>query len=200
MSLLVESIKVKEGRLFNINFHSDRFNTSRKELFGIGLPVDLSTKITIPAYANKGIYKCRIEYNQHIRNIEFIPYELKQVRTLRLVEAGELEYRYKFVDRRGLDSLFNQKRECDDILIVKDGRITDTSYANIVVRGTDKQWYTPATYLLPGTKRAYLIDKGLVKEKEITPASLKRFIELRMINSMMDINDTPGIPVRTICF
>ncbi|MFO7756157.1 MAG: aminotransferase class IV [Bacteroidales bacterium] len=200
MSLLVETIKVKDGRLFNIDYHSSRFNKSRKYLFNTGPAVDLQNKIIIPAYAREGLFKCRIEYDDHIRKVDFLPYEIKRIRTLRLVEAGNLEYSYKYINRSGIDSLFEQRNGCDDILIIKDGRITDTSYANIIARGTDGIWYTPSSYLLRGTKREYLLDRGLIKEKDITPAGLKRFRELRLINSMLDIDDTSSIPVRTICF
>jgi len=200
MSLLVETIKIKDGIIFNIDYHSERFNDTRKELFGAGIPVDLRNKLVVPAYVNKGLYKCRIEYDEHIRKIEFLPYEIRTIRTIRLVEGGDLEYPYKFILRTGLSDLCQMRGDCDDILIVKNGRITDTSYANIIVRGKDKIWYTPSTFLLPGTKRAYLLDKGLIREKEITPAGLRKFRELRLINTMMDINDTESIPVSGICF
>jgi len=200
MSLLVETIKISDGIFFNIDYHNDRFNRSRKELFGTGISLDLRNSLEIPAYAMKGLFKCRIEYNEHIRSIEFKPYQIASVRTLRMVEAGDLEYNYKYIDREGIRKLMEQKYECDDILIVKEGRVTDTSYANIVVRGRENIWYTPSTYLLAGTKRAYLLDKGIIREREITPASLRKFRELRLINSMIDLNDTTGIPVRSICF
>lgn len=197
---MVETIKVKDGRIYNGKYHSARFNRTRKDLFGMGLPVDLTTKIIIPAYVHKGLFKCRIEYDSHIRHIEFIPYELRTVLTVRMVEAGDLDYSHKFIDRAGLDNLFGQRYGCDDILIVKGGRITDTYYANIVLKGEDNRWYTPSSYLLPGTKRSSLLDKGLISEIEVTPASLRRFKELRLINSMIDINDTEGIDVSRICF
>ncbi|MEZ5011716.1 MAG: aminotransferase class IV [Bacteroidales bacterium] len=117
-----------------------------------------------------------------------------------MVEAGDLEYGFKFIDRTGIDKLYDQRHECDDILMVKNGMVTDTSYANIVVRGNDRKWYTPSSYLLPGTKRAYLLDMGIITEREITPASLRKYRELRLINSMLDINDTESIPIKTICF
>lgn len=200
MSLLLETIKVKDGRLYNIDYHSARFNKTRKELFGIGLPVDLTSKISIPAFAKRGLYKCRIEYNDHIRTVEFVAYKAREVNTLRLVEAGDLSYDYKYIDRAGIDKLFEERGTCDDILIVKDGRITDTSYSNIVVKDDNNRWFTPSSYLLKGTKRSYLLDKGYVTETDITPASLRKYKELRLINSMLDINDTPGIRIKTICF
>jgi len=200
MSLLVETIKVRDGEVINIDYHSNRFNMTRKELFNTGPAVDLFTKIIIPEYARKGVFKCRIEYNDQIRKIDFIPYEIKRVRTLKLVEADGLDYNYKYINRSGIEELMGKNNGCDDILMVKEGLITDTSYANIIVRGNDRIWYTPSSYLLRGTKREYLLNHGLVREKIITPASLKKFRELRLINSMLDIDDTESIPVRTICF
>ncbi len=200
MSLLIETIKVKDGRLYNIDYHSERYNRSRRELFGMGLKNDLTTKIIIPAYARKGVYKCRIEYDDHIRKIEFFKYNIREVKTLRMVEAGDLVYNYKFIERGGIDKLMKDRGNCDDILIVKNGFITDTSYSNIVVRDDANRWLTPSSYLLKGTKRSYLLDKGIISEAEITPASLRKYKELKLINSMIDINDTSGIEIKTICF
>jgi len=200
MSLLVETIKVIDGEITNIDYHSNRFNMTRKELFNTGPAVDLYSKIIIPEYARKGVFKCRIEYDDQIRKIDFHPYEIKRIRTLKMVEAGNLDYNYKYTNRSGIDKLMDQANGCDDILIIKDGLVTDTSYANIVVRGKDNIWYTPSSYILRGTKREYLLNYGIIREIIVTPASLKRFRELRLINSMLDIDDTESIPVRTICF
>lgn len=200
MSLLVETIKVRDGELINIDYHSKRFNKTRKELFNSGPTVDLKTKIIVPQYAKKRIFKCRIEYDAHIRKIDFHPYEIKRIRTLKLVEADDLDYTYKFINRSGINKLLEQNNGCDDILMVKDGMITDTSYSNIIVRGDDNIWYTPSSYILRGTKREYLLNHGLIREKIISPAGLKKFRELRLINSMLDIDDTDSIPIRTICF
>jgi 4-amino-4-deoxychorismate lyase len=200
MSLLVETIKILNGKACNLEYHSYRYNNTRKQLFGKGLAEDLRDKLIIPAYASKGIFKCRIEYDDHIRSIDFSPYEMKKVRLLKLVEADDLIYDYKYIDRSAIEKLMELRHECDDILMVKDGRITDTSYANIIVRGDDGIWYTPSTYLLRGTKRESLLNRGLIREKEISPGSLKRYRELRLINAMIDIDDSDSIPVKTICF
>ncbi len=198
MSLLVETIKVKDGEIFNIDYHSGRFNKTRKELFNAGPAVDLGEKINIPAYALKGLFKCRIEYDKHIRKIDFTPYELRSIRTLKMIDAGDLEYHYKFINRDKINQLLKQKGECDDILMIKNGEICDTSYANIIVRADDHIWYTPSTYLLRGTKREYLLNEGLIREKVITPGNLGEFHELRLINSMIDIDDTDGIEVSSV--
>ena len=200
MTLLVEIIKIKDGMAVNQLYHERRLNRSRRQLYGASPDIDLSRTMMIPAHARQGIFNCRIEYNEHIREIEFLPYTPRKVRTLRMVEAGDLDYSYKWVDRTGIEELLQQRVECDDILMIKDGRITDASSANIIVRGSDKRWYTPSEPLLAGTRRQWLIDSGMIIEKEITPASLKRFRELRLINAMMGIDDTESIAIRAICF
>ena len=124
----------------------------------------------------------------------------KTVESLKMVEAGDFVYPYKFIARAGIENLLTQRGSCDDILMIKDGYVTDTSYANIVVMDDSGKWFTPSTYLLPGVKRRYLIEKGMVSEVDITPASLRKYSELRLINSMTDINDTIGIQIKTICF
>jgi 4-amino-4-deoxychorismate lyase len=45
---------------------------------------------------------------------------------------------------------------CDDIIIVRNGFVTDASYANLIFRKGD-EWFTPATFLLAGTMRAFLL-------------------------------------------
>lgn len=200
MSRLIETIKVKNGKIYNLDYHSARFNRSRKEIFNTGPSIDLANKITVPEYALQGLFKCRIEYDEQIRKIDFIRYNPRRVRTLRLVEADHIDYSYKYLDRSSIEELVEQNNECDDILMIKDGMITDTSYANIIVRGDDNIWYTPSSYMLRGTKRELLLNTGLIREKDISPASLKRYRELRLINSMLDIDDSPSVAVRTICF
>ena len=200
MSLLVESIKVKDGRLYNMAYHTGRFDATRRELFDLAPGESLEKRIIVPAFAGTGLFKCRIEYDEHIRKIEFIPYQVKEINSLRMVEAGDLRYDFKFIDRDGIEKLLEQRSGCDDILIVKDGYISDTSYANVILKGEDKKWYTPTTPLLRGTRRQYLLDRGDIFEADITPASIRRYSELRLINAMVGINDSPPIDIEKICF
>lgn len=195
---MVETIKLHNGRLCNIEYHSCRYNRSRKELHNIESEVDLASEIIIPHNIGDGVFKCRIVYDSKIQKIEFLPYRLNPVHSLRLVEAGKMNYIYKYSDRSEIDNLMMQRKGFDDILIIKNGMITDTSYANIIVRDRDNDWYTPSTYLLKGTKREYLLDAGIIKEMKITAGDLGKFTELRLINSMIDINDTDSIAIKSI--
>ncbi len=189
MSLLVESIKVKSGVLYNIQLHNARFNKTRKDLFGINKPVDLRDFVEVPQTDNEIIYKLRILYGPEIEKIEFIPYHIRKVETLKLVHSDDIEYQYKFADRTNLDKLLELKDNCDDILIIKNGFVTDTSYSNIAFYD-NSQWLVPETYLLNGTKRQFLLNNKIVKQISIKIEDLKNFSYARLINAMLDFDKT----------
>ncbi|MFW5535892.1 MAG: aminotransferase class IV [Prevotella sp.] len=49
------------------------------------------------------------------------------------------------------------------------------------------RWVTPAHPLLKGTMRQSLIDKGLLKEKDIMAEDFPKYLEVRLINAMMSL-------------
>lgn len=198
MFRLVETIRSEDGKLINTGFHNERMHRTLSELFGLRSKIDLGRIIMVPEYALKGLFKCRVEYDTEIRNTEFIFYHPKQVRTLKAVEDNTIDYRYKFTDRKAIDKLLEKKGECDDILIIKEGYITDTSYANVILRDKSGKWHTPSTYLLPGTRRAFLLRQGFITESVVGFKDLDSYTEIRLINAMLGMDDTFGIPVRDI--
>jgi len=196
---LLETIKVKNGRLQNLESHQERVDRSRFELMGLNDSLQLDSIIQIPDYAKQGIYKCRVVYGKNCGEIEFIPYQPKQVKTLKVVFDDEIEYSYKFSDRTDLEKLLLQRGESDDILIVKNGMITDTSYSNIVFYdGTD--WFTPDQPLLKGTKRKLLLATGKIKSSEIKMDDLHKYLKFALINAMLDFDEGGGISVDDIRF
>ena len=88
------------------------------------------------------------------------------IRSLKLVDGGALDYAFKYEDRSALMRLTRQKGICDDILITKDGFITDTSYSNVVLENSEGL-FVPHTYLLNGTRRQRLLADGIVQERPI---------------------------------
>ena len=132
------------------------------------------------------------------RRWSFYPTTLRPVRSLKIVFSDEICYPYKYTNRDKINRLFDMRGECDDILIVKYGKLCDSSYANVVLRDTGGSWVTPSAYLLPGTRRANLLKSGIVKEADISYSDLSKYIELKLINAMMNIDDTEGIPVSNI--
>ena len=186
MSLLFEALKVEDGRISNIDFHNLRFNKARLEYLGLKNELDLLDIIEIPEDVQEGLFKCRVVYNTEIKKIEFIPYEFREVMSLKLVEKDDADYTYKYADRSWISEIFKKKGECDDVLIVKDGYITDTSSANIVFSDGD-DWYTPDTFLMNGTQRQLLISKGLISECPITDRDIHDFKIARMLNAFLNL-------------
>ena len=198
MSLLVETIRTEEGRLLNISFHNERMKRSLYGIFGLKNETDLEKLIVVPEFARKGIYKCRVEYDQKIRKIDFFLYKIKPVNSLKLIENNEIDYRFKFLNREAIDRLMANRGECDDIIIIKNGFVTDSSYANLIFMDRSGNQVTPETFLLKGTRRESMLKQGLITEKKINYSDINKYIKVKLINAMIGLNDTEGIPVGNI--
>jgi len=195
--LLIETIKCLDGRLFNLNFHQTRFNIARKEYFSISEVISLQKAIKIPEEYKQGLFRCRVLYSAEIEKIEFLPHQYRNVESLKLVADNEIDYHLKYADREQLNQLFEQRDDCDDILIVKNNSITDSYSANPVF-WDGKNWWTPDTPLLPGTQRARLIEEGEIKVCRITSSELKKYTKVGLINAMQDLESMPIIEVEKI--
>jgi 4-amino-4-deoxychorismate lyase len=182
MSRLFETIRIERGIPLNLSFHEERMNRSRFELFGKPDSIRLADHLSIPQNSGK-IIRCKVIYEQSVLSVEYSQYEPAKIRTLKLVDAGTLDYEYKYLDRDQLTSLID-KRVADDILIVRNGCITDASFANIAF--TDgKHWFTPDTPMLKGTMRENLLKTGIIQTERITANDLKQFKSFRLINAML---------------
>ena len=197
MCQFLETIKCKDGVLFNLRFHQDRLNLVRKENFGITDEIILEETIKIPDKCHAGLFRCRITYSGNIENIEFLPHHYRQIKSLKLVEDNQIDYRYKFADRQHLERLFERRDDCDDILIVKNGCITDSFTANVIF-SDGSRWWTPDTPLLAGTMRAKLLAEGKISACRITADDLDKYLFAGLINAMQDTDDMPVIPVESI--
>jgi len=195
MYQLFETIKIIGGAPQNLSMHEERMNRSRLNLFGNNDLLKLSDYITVPDYAKDKIIRCRVIYATTIISTEFSPYTPANIRTLKIVDAGTLDYNYKYLDRSRLNALID-KRAADDILIIRNRCVTDVSFANIVF--TDgEHWITPDTPLLQGTMRELLLRKGVIKEDRITINDLPLFTHFRLINAMLGL-DAPLLPISNI--
>jgi 4-amino-4-deoxychorismate lyase len=196
--MLLETIKIENRLICNLEWHNARLNNSRNALLGLRESLDLATIIKLPDDLGNGTYRCRVLYGLEIDEIQFIPHQDRVVRNLRMIHCNDIEYGFKYADRSRLDKLFEMRGDCDEILIVKDGYITDTSISNIVFRQPDGWWLTPVTPLLKGTMRTYLLETGQIAEAVIRPEDLPLFTEARMINCMMDLESSPAIQMDRI--
>jgi 4-amino-4-deoxychorismate lyase len=194
---LFETISIRNGIAENLKWHQQRMESSFLALFGHPPGFGLEKVLKIPSECRKGHFRCRVDYDRQIREIRFTPYLKKEIKSLKLIENNRIDYPYKFSDRHQLSELYEMRGDCDDILIVKNGLITDTSFANVVL-WDGLSWYTPSEPLLPGTCRARLIESGLVSEAKIKAAELPLFREFQLINALRGLDDMKPVPVNHI--
>lgn len=195
MCRLFETIKINDGVIRNLPLHEERMNRSRRDLFGKNNIVKLSDHILVPAALSIGVTKCRIIYGPDIISTEFFPYFRAEVNTLKMIETSSVIYNHKYLDRSRLNALID-KNIADDIIIIKNGFVTDCSYANIVF--TDgEQWITPDTPLLHGVMRERLLQEGIIREERIKVKDLSLFSHFRLINAMLEF-ESPIQPMRNI--
>lgn len=196
MSLLIESIKLLDGEFRNLFYHEQRMNRALHQLCGVQEHFDLEEFLMKMEYPAKGLYKCRLVYDENSTEVEFLPYIPKPVNTLKIVEHDRISYEHKYKDRSQIDRLFEKKQSYDDILIVRKGLITDSSYCNIVFR-RGRRWYTPWSPLLKGTQRAKLLEHDLIQVEEIRVTDLEEFETFRLINAMLEF-EAPEVGIENI--
>lgn len=183
MCPFIETIRIENGVVENLVYHTERFNRTRSAFWSDSIPMNLADFIHPPA--SKEIIKCRIVYNEAIREVTYALYTMRPVHSLRIVVADGMDYTYKSTDREALNRLFAEKEAADDVLIVRNQLLTDTSIANIALYdGTT--WFTPSTPLLKGTRRAALLNDGKIVEREIRLEELFRYSHVILFNAMID--------------
>ena len=183
MSLLLETIKIENGEVFDLAYHQKRFDKSRKDLFSDTMPMDLSDMIEAPG---KDLYRCRILYDTHIRSIEYIPYLAKVIQSLKVVPAN-IDYAYKYADRDAFNTLLQNNPAFDEEIIEKNGFISDTSISNLAFYD-GSHWLTPEEPLLEGTMREKLLDEGFLLESPIQKKDLGKYTHVALMNAMLGFN------------
>lgn len=197
MCQLLETIKCIDGKLENLGFHQARFSQARKSKFGAQKEILLDEQIHVPDFAQSGLFRCRVIYGNQIEKIEFIPHVYRVINSLRLVEDENIDYQFKYADRKNLEALFEKRGECDDIIIVKNGLITDSFAANLVFFD-GKKWWTPDSPLLGGTQRARLLKEGIIATTRISKFNFRRFQIAGLINAMNTLENMPLITTKNI--
>jgi len=195
--MLLETIKCKDGKLYNLAFHQARFDRTRLKFYPDAPKLDLSELIEVPGECRKGLFRCRVLYAQGIEKIEFLPHRIRDIQSLRLVMDDSIDYPFKYADRAELDALFDLRGNCDDILIVKNDCITDSYYANPIFFD-GKKWWASDTPLLPGTQRARLLAEARISVCRITVSDLSKFKKVGLVNALQDMDEMPVVPIGSI--
>lgn len=171
-----ETIKCEDYEIFNLEYHNKRVANT------IGLNINLQEYI----YAlNEDLLRCKVIYNDfEIINVEYFPYKKREINTFKLIFDDEISYSKKYLNRENLDDLFLQRDNCDEIIIIKNGIVTDTSIANIAIF-YENFWITSKNCLLNGTTKNRLIEEKVLIEKDISLEMLKKASKIALMNAMI---------------
>lgn len=180
---LLETIKVENGQYLFLAFHQERVNWSR-----IKLGFSKALKLKLPNPPKTGIFKCRIVYSDKIEKIEFTIYKEKKTHTFSLAFSNDITYSLKFENRTAINNLKNEFiGNSDEIIIIKNGLVTDSSIANIIFYNGQK-WITPKFPLLRGTTRERLLREHKIFEANIDFRDISKFKRIVFINAMINLN------------
>lgn len=199
MCLLFETVKIVAGLPYHLEWHEKRMNHSIRTLWPGSPESAIIPGLIIPKEFDKGWVKCKILYDTKIRKITFDPYHKNSLATFKLVCSDEIDYGLKYTDRGNIASLFSQRGNCDDVIIVRKGKITDTSMANLLFFDGNG-WFTPDEPLLNGTCRARLLSEGKIRERAIRPEDLHQYTGFKIINAMRNPEGENLLSIADISF
>ena len=188
MYRFIETIKLEKGKFFRASFHKQRVESTFAAFFPGVQAFDPLEVLSEKDYPKTGLYKCRIEYGDTPEIIDFVLYQSREIKILKLVDAPVESTLFKSADRTRFNEAFAKRDECDDVLMVRDGFLTDTSYANVALWNGTK-WLTPAKPALFGTQRAFLLANGSIAEAKIRVADLQHYSRIRVFNAMIEFGE-----------
>jgi 4-amino-4-deoxychorismate lyase len=178
-----ETIKTFDGKIFHLEYHQERYESVLSSL-GVFEFKKLSQHLHPP---QKGLYKCRVVYDADSLEVSYTEYVKRDVKRVKLVYDDSIEYAQKATNRDKINALYALRESCDDVLIVKNSYITDTSIANVAFY-KEGVWYTPKTPLLNGTTRARLLEMKKIFEADIREVDLKKYTGVALLNAMIEFD------------
>ncbi len=195
MKNYIESISVIDGKVQNIGFHQERVN----EVFFYNFSEKSAWKLSeiLPNNFEKGWLRMRFIYDEKNYKFEIFPYSKKIIKKIKLVEIEDYEYPFKFEDRRFLVELLEHYPEADEVIMVKNNLLTDSTIGNIALE-KNGNWYTPTRPLLNGTKRRKLLKENQLIEREIKKEEIQEFDKIAIINAFLDLEESNMLSVSKV--
>jgi 4-amino-4-deoxychorismate lyase len=188
MCQFVETICIENGKPRNLSYHVQRLNLTMRTFFPESKAIGEHELLTdIPNV--QGLQKARVVYDENgITERSFAPYSIRKINSIAIVEGNDISYSWKSTDRSALMRLREKAPDYDEVIIIKNGCVTDTSYTNLCFFD-GKEWLTPDTPLLRGTMRQKLLDEGIIREARILKTDLHKFQSVSLINAMMPLGE-----------
>ncbi len=211
MCLCVETIRIADGcwpEAEILHLHQERVERTCRERYGVAAVPELAAirrGYPVPGDLHEGVAKCRVVYGaKGVEAVEYGRYTPPRIGSLLAAEVESFDYGYKYADRREL-TVWHERavaKGYGDALLLRDGRVTDTTFCNVAFRvagGSRELWHTPASPLLRGTMREWLIKRGTIVPREIRLENLREghYSHIALFNAMNDFG-TLLLPINRI--
>ena len=180
MSLFFETMLFDGKKIRNLELHNQRANKTIKENFNKDINIDLETALKNPP---KEPCRIKIIYSNTVQKVEYHPLIQREWRSFKIIDS-DIEYPYKYVDRSDIERLYAKREDCDEIIIVKDDLLRDSSIANIAIFNKS-EWITPKLPLLKGTMRESLLKRQIILEKDVKIEHLKNAKKIALLNAIV---------------
>ncbi len=200
MCQFIESIFYRNGVMPLLHWHEQRFAATQFYAFGNIIYPSLMDCIAfaLPEKLEKNLtYKCRVLYSQFDMSVTFDIYQKKKINALHIVKDDNIDYGFKFADRSPIENLKTGLAAHEDILILKNGLLTDSSFTNIALYDGNN-WLTPAYPLLEGVQRAKLLSQNLLIPADIESEDLQLFSKIRLFNALVNWENAWEIDMRNV--
>lgn len=194
MCRFIETICLNDGDYPLLELHQQRVNRAFAAHFPGIEPHNLTRILPRDKFPSK--YKVRVVYDAARASIEFTPYVSRTVNAIQMVREDAIDYAHKYEDRSELQRLFELREGADEILIIKNGLVTDCFYANPAF-WDGSNWYAPTSCLLHGVRRIHLINTGKVELIRITERDISSFEKISLVNALLDLDEC-SLPIRAI--
>ena len=182
--MYLETIRSVDGSIKNIAYHQERYESVLR-YFGVFEFQNLECYLHPP---QSGLYRCRLLYDLEGNiSVTYHKYHKRNISSLKLLHDETIEYTFKSIKREKIDRLFALREEFDDVLIVKNNLLRDTTVANIALY-CDGIWFTPKTPLLRGTTRERLLREGKIIERDIHVDTIYNYSRVALLNAMIDFD------------
>lgn len=182
-----ETIKCEDFEVFNLDYHQKRVANT------IGLNINLQEYINP---ISEELLRCKLIYDENgVVDVLYFPYKKREIKSFKIIFDNEIEYSKKYLNRAKLDELYEKRDDCDEVIIIKNGIVTDTTIANIAIF-YENFWITSKNCLLGGTTRARLLEEKKLFEKDITLDMLKNASKVALMNAMIGFDEIKDFKIK----
>jgi 4-amino-4-deoxychorismate lyase len=182
-----ETIKCEDFEVFNLDYHQKRVANT------IGLNINLQEYINP---ISEELLRCKLIYDENeVVDVLYFPYKKREIKSFKIIFDNEIEYLKKYLNRAKLDELYEKRDDCDEVIIIKNEIVTDTTIANIAIF-YENSWITSKNCLLGGTTRARLLEEKKLLEKDITLDMLKNASKVALMNAMIGFDEIKNFKIK----